>query len=244
MNKGCCSVSPPGRRWKSPVLKFFVSLEHKMHKIKSTMRSRVFASPPPTSSSQQSSSSSGASSSSWSKRASRCTHSFQPWNLVFSQFWAPEQSHLRWKTTKIGKQMSALATILEINWSSTCQIRSGAMWLCHLDVCNNRQWYICVCLCVTVFCILSVCLCVCVCMNTCLSSTGRRSCLYTCAMCRPLWWTQWRNLRGSSSTLWHIIIIIIAIVKFNPLTVKQHETQFLWSWIITQSSLPMLSPSN
>ena len=135
-----------------------------MQKIKSALRSRVFASPPPTSSSQLSSSSSSSPSwSSWSKQASRCTHSFQPWNLVFSQLWAPEQSHLRWKTTKIGKQMSALATILEINWSSTCQIRCCAMWLCHLDVCNISAC-VCVWLCF-VFCLwlcLVFCLCVCV----------------------------------------------------------------------------------
>ena len=126
-------------------------------------------------------------------------------------------------------------------------LRSTDLQLVRSDVvrCDFVIWmyviYLCVsvCDCVLFSVCVFACLCVCVCMNTCLLSTWR--CYCVCAMCRPLWWTQWRNLRGSSSTLWHIIIIIIAIVKFNPLTVKQHETQSLSSWIITQFSSSMSS---
>ena len=175
-----------------------------MQKIKSALRSRVFASPPPSSSQPSSSSSPSPSWSSWSKQASRCTHSFQPWNLVFSQLWAPEQSHLRWKTTKIGKQMSALATILEINWSSTCQIRCCAMWLCHFDVCNISAC-VCVWLCF-VFC-LCVCVSVCLCLYEHLFVEHMKVLLCLCNVQTSLVNTMAKLER----------------VKFNPLTHYHHH---------------------
>ena len=100
--------------------------------------------------------------------------------------------------------MSALATILEINWSSTCQIRCCAMWLCHLDVCNISAC-VCVWLCF-VFC-LCVCVSVCLCLYEHLFVEHIKVLLCLCKVQTSLVNTMAKLER----------------VKFNPLTHYYHH---------------------